>query len=384
MDKPNIGSYTARKENVAINLSAPWPNVPRPLSDIRELTEPNLLDSGCARRTGDASKSVRLPTRPLAAGRDLSFQLAQPSMRHSTLTCAGRTSPGSRVTANTIPLKNIPPRSSSRSAPRRSTSIKRKPAVLLPPPQFAYRCVSNRGQARSPVKDVATHTVPEELHWARRIPSKTIIKVGGSPSDNLLDHPNHVHPRLRVDIQVAAPLFVGGSSVEGLVRIVVDQAERIRHRKTLTLERLCVDLLGIEEVSGAKRNVFLALSNELVDSSHSPPSLMVESHLTLGAVNKPWILVPSVSSLPFLITLPLEVGPPPFQSKHARIRYVICATLTIKDADRQLCVRTSQDTAVLSVYDREHLMSRRYFQAFTNTLASGEGTGVAAKPTDGV
>ena len=382
MDKPNIESFTARKENVAINLPAPWPNVPRPLSDIRELTEPNLLESASSRRTGDAVKSIKLPLRP--PRRDLSSQSALPTMRQSTINCPGIISPSSRVTAHTIPLDNIPPRSSSRSVPRRSTSVNRKPAVLLPPPQFAYRCVSNRGQARSPVKDVATHTVPEELHWARRLPSKTIVKVGGSPSDNLLDHPVHVHPRLRVDIQVAAPLFVGGSSVEGSIRIVVDQAERVRHRKTLTLERLCVDLLGIEEVSGAKRNVFLALSNELVDSSHSPPSLMVESQSTSNPVDKPWILMPSVSSLPFLITLPLEVGPPPFQSKHARIRYVICATLTIKDAGRHLCVRTSQDTSVLSVYDRGYMISRRHFQATTNSPRSRESTNVAAKSADGV
>lgn len=152
---------------------------------------------------------------------------------------------------------------------------------------------------------------------------------------------------------MAAPLFVGGSSVEGVVRIVIDEAERVRHRKTLTLERISLDLLGIEEVSGAKRHIFMALGNDLVDPSHQPPKEMVESQASVNQLEHSWILVPSVTSLPFLITLPLEVGPPPFRSKHACIRYVLCATLTIKDSGRTFCIRCSQDTAILSVYDPE-------------------------------
>jgi len=184
------------------------------------------------------------------------------------------------------------------------------------------------------------------------MPSKTIVKVENANSKDILDHPMHPHPRLRIDLQVAAPLFVGGSSVEGIVRVVVDEAERVRHRKTLILERISVDLLGIEEVSGVKRNTFLSLGNELVDLGHPPPVEMVLSQQPITPQENSWILVPSISTLPFLITLPLEVGPPPFQSKHARIRYVLCVTATIKDSGRQLCVRSSQETAVLSVYDR--------------------------------
>ncbi|KAG9663003.1 hypothetical protein KCU95_g9096, partial [Aureobasidium melanogenum] len=66
-----------------------------------------------------------------------------------------------------------------------------------------------------------------------------------------------------------------------------------------------------------------------------------------------WSLVPSFTSLPFVISLPLDTGPPPFHSKHARIRFVLCATILIKDGGRQYLVRCSEDIAVLPTYDPE-------------------------------
>ena len=151
---------------------------------------------------------------------------------------------------------------------------------------------------------------------------------------------------------MAASLFVGGSTVEGIVRIVVDEAARLRNRKTLAIERLSVDLIGVEEVF-EKRNIFLSLGNELVDNLHPPPGDMVESQTPHPPQSQPWLLMPSVTRLAFLLTLPLEVGPPPFISKNARIRYMLSATLFFKDAGRQLCVRSTQETSILSVYDRE-------------------------------
>lgn len=187
-----------------------------------------------------------------------------------------------------------------------------------------------------------------------RMPSKTIVKIEGPSSEHILDQPTLQHPRLKIDLLVAAPLFVGGSSVEGVVRIVVDEAERVRHRKTLTLERVSVDLLGLEEALQPclRRKTFLALGNELVDDFHPPPDDMVDLQQPLPPQKRSWILVPSISTLPFLIKLPLNVGPPPFVSKIAKIRYVLCATLVIKDAGRELSVRCSQETALLSVQDR--------------------------------
>lgn len=90
-----------------------------------------------------------------------------------------------------------------------------------------------------------------------------------------------------------------------------------------------------------------------MDSDNPPPHGMVESLKQISPIDPFWLLAPSASHLPFLISLPLDVGPPPFQSKTARIRYVLCATALIRDQGKQYLVRSSQEVSVLSVYDRE-------------------------------
>jgi len=148
-------------------------------------------------------------------------------------------------------------------------------------------------------------------------------------------------------------LFIGGGSIEGTARITVDEAERIRHRRSLAINRVSVDLLGVEEMTGAKRSIFLNLATEMIDADNPPPHNMVESLKQISPIDPFWYLAPSVSSLPFVLSLPLDVGPPRFQSKHARIRYVLCITLLIRDSGRTYLVRASQDVFVLSVYDRK-------------------------------
>ena len=356
----------------------------RPLSDIREITEPSLrgtvnrntiynqdLNENRPFRSGslrgdrhDQSPSLRVESRqrrpsvshhsrrksiPGWGNPALQPRPGSENAHYSPPKPPGSDSDGS--SAFSVPLQEVPRRSSSTNRRRPSNTYVRR-AGSVPPVQHRVAAVSNRSQSKSPVKE-AVSRLDQDAGIRRRVPSKTIIKKDTPATTDVLDHPSHQHPRLKVDLQISAPLFVGGSSVEGVVRIVVDEAERTRYRKSLTLERLCVDLLGVEELSGVKRHVFLALGNELVDLGHPPPSYMVESTDPIPPSRRSWILVPSVSKLPFLLTLPLEVGPPPFQSKHARIRYVLCASLTIKDAGRQLSVRSSQDTSILSVYDRK-------------------------------
>lgn len=357
----------------------------RPLSDIRETTESSLLETSIRRKTSaqdyaarpsriDAHKyevrAASTKNRPELRQGDLRSELQQtdtlsnkrshsrhggiaPRSRHGyPLPFRSQESNGDLSSVYSISAANVPPRSSSNPRHRHSTSNPPPTTAFLQPPKNRYHCILNRGQSQSPIKEAAHRLDPNDRGRTPRMPSKTIVKVESASSNDILDHPYHPHPRLKVYLQVAAPLFVGGSSVEGSVRIIVDEADRLHHRKTLTLERVSVDLLGIEELSGAKRNVFLSLGNELVDFAHPPPEDLVESQQPITPQERSWILVPSVSTLPFLITLPLEVGPPRFISRHAKIRYILCATLTIKDAGRQLCVRCSQDTEILSVYDR--------------------------------
>ncbi|KAI9672806.1 MAG: hypothetical protein M1831_000241 [Alyxoria varia] len=359
----------------------------RPLSDIREITEPSLLDS-TRRRTGIFQENTPAPVRSASVKRELQSgtvihrpesrqgrqrsnsdarreprnQIRAPAVavprrsesRQGRRRSLNRSpdSPSNRSSTYSVPQPNVPQRSDSKFRNRLSASLSRAQGDAPGRELAEDRRVENWSKTSSPIKETVSRLNHESPN-TRRVPSKTIVKKANSSTGDILDNPIHQHPRLKVDVQVAAPLFVGGSSVEGVVRIVVDEAERLRHRKTLTLESLSVDLLGVEELSGSKRHVFLSLGNELVDVGHPPPPYMVESQQPFGAQGRSWILIPSVSTLPFLLTLPLEVGPPPFHSKNARIRYVICATLTIKDGGRTLCVRASQDTSVLSVYDPE-------------------------------
>lgn len=349
----------------------------RPLSDIREITEPNLLDAPSARYNVEQQLPSQQRRRPPSTNRDPLSRARQhsnqrshiPPNQHDGISDPIRRSED-HASIYSIPLGNIPPRSSSKDPTKRNASVRRKQstsvnpesAPIVPTPQSGYHFIPNTSYAQSPIRDASSRNASGrgrsiDPGRAARIPSKTIIKSQHSPSnEQLLREPSLPHPRLKVDLLLAAPLFVGGSSVEGVLRIVVDDAQRLRHRKVLTLERVTIDLLGVEEImqpsQKLKRNIFLVRGNELVDTSHPPPVDMVESQEPVHSTKRSWILVPSISNLPFLLTLPLNPGPPPFECKFAKIRYVVCATLIIKDAGRQFSVRCSQETALLAVQDR--------------------------------
>jgi len=197
---------------------------------------------------------------------------------------------------------------------------------------------------------VAAKFDPVSHDTHRRIPSRTFIRE--PLSNELVEFPTHRHPRVELGLDLAAGIFVGGGSIEGTVQITVDEAERIRHRRTLDIARISIDLLGLEEMVGNRRSVFVNLATELIDEENPPPANMVDSQEQIDANNPFWHLMPSVTNLPFMMSLPLNVGPPPFHSKNARIRYLICVSLLIRDQGRQYIVRTSEDVTVLSVYDR--------------------------------
>lgn len=356
-----------------------WALCARPLSDIREATEPSLFEAihrkPVPRRSTSHDPQPGVAAHKSALGNRrpdsrANFSVPPPSrnnsrksrQRQQSTVCAGKVragvepspSPGSdggRSSIYSIPVTVVPPRSSSRTGLKQSGSFTRIPIPSPATPRRRRRQIWNHNGLDSPIKPIKPQSLLDGPGLSRA-PSKTIIKAKNSALYDVVDHPSHLHPRVKLALCISAPLFVGGSSVEGSVRIKVDEADRLRHRKALTLERVSVDLLGIEEVSGAKRHVFLALGNELVDMTHPPPDDMIDSWRVVNP-SRSWILLPSVTHLPFLVTLPLEVGPPPFQSKHAKIRYVLAVTLTIKDDGRLLSVRCSQDITVLSVYDPE-------------------------------
>jgi hypothetical protein len=282
----------------SINASS-WAKI-RPLSDIRELTEPSLADT--------------VPRKPLAHARSTSHQhlLRKPSAtrrRPSVDTHTGENrepdrktsfeshgirsghrgrtsrtpSPSSPADNNSIssiysiPPGTVPPRSSSRTRARSASktrpplqqhtqygpttsSLNAVPRPTLPPSQSGSHTVPRRGQSQSPLRHVAARLDPISHDTHRRIPSRTFVRE--PLSKELLEFPSHRHPRIELGLDLLAGIFVGGGSIEGTVQINVDDAERIRHRRTLDIARISIDLLGLEEMSGNRRCVFLNLATE--------------------------------------------------------------------------------------------------------------------------
>ncbi|KAG9840097.1 hypothetical protein KCU98_g9438, partial [Aureobasidium melanogenum] len=345
-----------------------WPSGMRPLSDIRELTEPSLVD---ALEKRPRASVHRQPSTSISRQSSLrrgpslkragSVRIIEPVgssssnyeddlvASESTMDTPESLRDGSSLYS--IPISSIPARQSSSTRDRqrhhRSTTSRSSPTPIQ---RTANRTIPYRGPTHSPVKQVRARLDAVGSDTSRRTPSGTFIR-NPVPRD-ILEFPAHRHPRIGVDLQIAAPLFVGGGTVEGFVRVIVDEADKSRIKKSLTLGRIAVDLVGTEETSNNRKAIFLSLGTELIDSTHPPPRNMIEPQ-DFPDADCFWSLIPSFTSLPFVISLPLDTGPPPFHSKHARIRFVLCATILIKDGGRQYLVRFSEDIAVLPTYDPE-------------------------------
>jgi hypothetical protein len=367
----------------------PWAKT-RPLSDIRELTEPSLAETIPRRLLSDnlpRSSSRTEVSRKTSAvskrrpGIDTCHgENREPERKNSIESNSigfvhrersSRTpSPPSPADNNSIssiysiPPKNVPPRSSSRTRAR-STSRPRNPQIPPPlPSQQALPLASKKALPLPPrssrendcplpqssARYIAAHPDTIFADSNQHIYSKTFARQ--PLSKDMLEFPTHRHPRIELGLDLSAGIFVGGGSIEGTVQIHVDDAERIRHRRTLDIARISIDLLGIEEMTGNRRSIFLNLATELIDQDNPPPTNMVMSRDPIGCNDLFWHLMPSSTNLAFSLTLPLNVGPPPFQSRNARIRYALSVSLLIRDHGKQYIVRTSEDVTVLSVYDR--------------------------------
>jgi hypothetical protein len=361
-----------------------WSTKARPLSDIRELTEPSLVETPrepVPKNSLERNQSVRSTGRPSTDSRSAENRKTDTKeaeirgQENIGSVNRGRRSPQSPpagadhsyTSIYSIPCASVPPRSSSQSRrsssrPRLNTSVlelnvARATAPSIPAPAPARgtgHVIPRRGQTSSPLRQVAARLDPVTCETTRRIPSRTFIRE--PLTSDVLEFPTHRHPRVTLELALSAGLFVGGSSVEGTIQITVDDAQRVRHRRPLDIARISVDLVGVEEMASYKRAAFLNLGTELIDSDNLPPYSMVESQEHIAPDDPFWHLIPSTTNVPFLLSLPLDVGPPPFQSKTARIRYVLCVTLLIREQAKQYVVRTSEDITVLSVYDRRVLL----------------------------
>ena len=347
----------------------------RPLSDIREITEPSLIDMvNYAKRHSEQASAIhqRKPSRSNSTkqggstSRNTSLKAAAEPVGQKQHLRNQSAENGSSSYSSTpeqsscyaIPQSSVPRRSSSQLHAQKSHS--RKPSIRSVRGDTAAATaskliVTNHGPSRSPVKDVSQKLNPVSSDVARKMPSKTFVR-SPIPTD-VLEFPIHRYPRVKLELQTTAPLFVGGGSIEGHVKITVDDNERLKHRRSLGVATITIDLVGFEEVPANRRAIFLALSNELLDANHPPPSAMVEPDNPLSQGQRFWTLKPSMSALPFMLSLPLDTGPPPFSSKQANIRFLLCVTVTIRDAGKHYRVRTSHDICVVPTYDPERALT---------------------------
>ncbi|EME88122.1 uncharacterized protein MYCFIDRAFT_96359, partial [Pseudocercospora fijiensis CIRAD86] len=345
----------------------------RPLSDIRELSEPSLMDNfirNAARHQRSASKTSSVkrkgsikweavkreePFKTSCAETGPLLKVMQPPKDASS----EYSSTPEQPSFFSIPQSSVPRRSSSFQRQARShtrnPSMRSQPSSNLAPPIRQGFSIPNRGTSQSPVKEARLRLDPVSSDAARRVPSRTHIRIP-HPTE-ILEYPSYKHPRLKLELQLSAPLFVGGGSVEGYVKVTVDDNERARNRRSLSIGAISVDLLGFEQADSCRRATFLALGTELIDADHPPPSCMVQSPSPFFADERFWSLMPSCSALPFMISLPLDTGPPPFQSKHASIRFMLSITALVRDSGKHYRVRTSQDVHVLPTYDPEKALT---------------------------
>lgn len=307
--------------------------LPRNLSYIRETSESNLGD--------DSKVRSQRPASPGHDGGNVAAAVLQLNRRHTTSTLS-------------LPPSSLPERKSSRCILRRKASLalgllNDAPALPLPPPRGSGQTIPSRGSAVSPVR-LAVASLDDTSSEMRKIPSRTFVR-SVRPVD-IVEFPKLNHPRVALDLRVSSPLFMGGGTVEGSLRIALDGGApggRYKSRSAMSIGRVLVDVLGVESSHG-KHWIFRSLACELIDETHPPPNTMAAS--TGAAFDAFWESIPSSSVLPFRLNLPVNMGPPPYRSKQARIRYIICATLAIKISGMQHCVRKSLEIAILSAHDR--------------------------------
>ena len=161
-----------------------------------------------------------------------------------------------------------------------------------------------------------------------------------------------------MSLQTPAPFFVGGGTIEGHLSLTVDRGSPHKVKpKPSSISRLSIDVVGVEEVSDGSKWIFLSLATELFDEQHPPRASLVASQVPTSSTERCWALQPASAIIPFYLNLPLNIGPPPYASKQARIRYILCATAYVKPAGKLALIRHSFEIQMLTVYDPEKVLS---------------------------
>ena len=261
--------------------------------------------------------------------------------------------------ALSLPLTDVPLRRSSASflgghstTGSQNVSLSDFPSWKLPGPAQAGQIVPPRGRADSPVK-AASRRDATTTELLRHSSSRTFIRTS-APLD-VIENGSLRHPRLDMTVRLPSPLFVGGGTIEGQINLKVDaHATNKSKLKPMHICSLSIDIIGVEEVTDGRRWIFLSLATELFDQAHPPPPSLVSSQDSASSSEQLWPLKSlSAAAVPFCINLPLNIGPPPYLSKQAAIRYLFCPTAMIKIGDKQCIIRQTWNIQMLTVHDPE-------------------------------
>lgn len=333
------------------------------LSDIREVSD----SSKAAKSTHEHSASLdgmkELPSTPVRQ-RDASPSSSNASRANVPVSHkASLVGLGSRATsAMSLPIREVPERRSSisvlsrKAVPSRKPSLPSVPKWRVAPSSSQTKTIPNRGRSTSPVR-AALDRSTQSSEALRPSPLQTIIRT--TPSMDLLDKPQVKNDRLEMGVNLPSPLFVGGGTVEGHVSLIVDNAMLVSRKKLkpVSISRLSVDIIGVEEVNDGRRWTFLALGTDLFDEAHPPPHGLIDGRSSKYRSELGWLLKPASVTIPFCINLPLNLGPPPYDSKQACIRYVLCPTAHITVGEKRSVVRRSWNIQMLTVHDPEKALS---------------------------
>ncbi|KAL8920746.1 MAG: hypothetical protein Q9208_006076 [Pyrenodesmia sp. 3 TL-2023] len=155
-------------------------------------------------------------------------------------------------------------------------------------------------------------------------------------------------------VRLSAPMFIGGATAEGAVELTIDGGSKPsragRKLASMSVDRICAALVGIEQ-SGARQHMFTCLMTDLIDDAHPPPVEMAPANQPVS--DRLWEVIPSKTTLPFRLDLPVMLGPPPFRSKKNNISYLISVLVEAKVDGRRVYVRKSEGIVVLTVHDPE-------------------------------
>lgn len=154
------------------------------------------------------------------------------------------------IGAYNLPRKQVPDRQSSLLTSEQA-SLQNFPSWRLPPPSAAGKFIIDRGRAESPVKrSIAKDPVTSDA--LRLSPSRTFIRP--SPPLLLLQSGNVHSKRIALSLDLNAPIFMGGGTIEGKVNIDIDRGHHDHmKRKDLLISKLSVDIVGCELMGDGRK-----------------------------------------------------------------------------------------------------------------------------------